>query len=188
MGQGSGELMTERENSKDAHGHPGFRLLQGELHQREKMHGVLVVRGPEYRHPFTVEAIVAEEDTCLVLSTPVDLIVSPEHPVRVMTEVHAASPFVPGRVVVRPGSPLRFLAVVHDLDQEPSCREAWVVSALDEVIEKAEARGLRAIGLPMIGTLHGDLSPERFVVLLRDALQRGAPTSLQRIWLIFDQR
>ena len=134
------------------------------------------------------EAMVVEEDTCLVLSTPVDLFVTPEHPVRVMTEVHAASPLVPGSVVVRPGSPLRFLAVVHDLDQEPSCREAWVVSALDEVIEKAEARGLRAIGLPMIGTLHGDLSPERFVVLLRDALQRSAPTSLRRIWLIFDQR
>jgi len=180
--------MTARKSSKEALGNTSLRLLQGELHRRETMHGVLVVRGPESRPPFMVEAIVAEEDTCLVLSTPVDLIVSPEHPVRVMTEVHAASPLVPGSVVVQPGSPLRFLAVVHDLDQEPSCREAWVVSALDEVLEKAEARGLRSIGLPMIGALHGNLSPERFVVLLRDALQRGAPTSLQRIWLIFDQQ
>ncbi len=177
--------MNDTNGPEDAQGHTGFRLVEGGLHRTENMNGVLVVRGPAHRPPFMVDAMVAEEDTCLVLSTPTDVIVTPEHPVRVMTEVHAAKPLVPGSVVVRPGSPLRFLAVVHDLEQEPSCNETWVASALDEVLEEAESRGLKAIGLPMIGTLHGNLSPERFVVLLSDALQRGAPVSLQRIWLVF---
>ena len=87
---------------------------------------------------------------------------------------------------------MRFLAVVHDLDQDPSCNETWVAAALNGVLEEAEARGLQAIGLPMIGTLHGSLSPERFVVLLRNSLRRGSlsalqaglPNALQRIWLI----
>jgi hypothetical protein len=175
--------MNDTNSPRDAQDRTGFRLVGGGLHRTETIHGVVVVHGPEQRPPFVVEALVAEEDTCLVLSTPADVVVTPEHPVRVMTEVHTAQPLVPGSVVVRHGEPLRFLAIVHDLDLEPSCDEAWVLSALEQVFVEAEARGLCAIGLPMIGTLHGKLAPERFMALLTDALQRGAE-SLQRIWLI----
>jgi len=176
--------MKERNGPKDPQGSADLRLVEGGLHRSEEVHGVLVVHGPERRPPFPVEAVVAEEDTRLVLSTPADAIVSSEHPVRVMTEVHASSPLQPGSVVVRPGMPLRFLAVVHDLDQDPTWCEAWVVIVLDQVLQQAEARGLEALGLPMIGTLHGSLPAERFLDLLGDALRRAALHSLRRIWLI----
>jgi hypothetical protein len=113
-----------------------------------------------------------------------DIVVTLEHPIRVMTEVRAAEPLVPGSVIAREGAPLHLLAIVHDLDQEPSWKEAWVKKALDGALEEAEARGLRTIGLPMIGSVHGSLSPERFMLLLRDVLQRFAPRTLERIWLI----
>ena len=176
--------MTDSNRPTPAHGHVGFRLIDGLLHRSEQMHGVLVVRSPEHRPPFGISAMVAEEDTCLVLSAPTDIIVPPEHPIRVMTEVHAASPLSPGTVVVRSGSPLRFLAVVHDLDEDPTCSEAWVAAALDGVLDETEARGLQAIGLPMIGTLHGTLSPEHFVALLSNSLRRCSPNVLRRIWLV----
>jgi hypothetical protein len=180
MSDGRGRKQGRRRGKKEIH----LELVEGDLHRSEIVYGVELVRGPEHLPPFPVEAVALEEDTCLVLSTPVDVLVSTEHPIRVMTEVNAASPQSPGSVVVRSGSPLRFLAVVHDLDEEPSWREEWVASALAGIIEESEARGLRAIGLPMIGTLHGSLSVERFLALLQAALREGELQSLQRIWVI----
>lgn len=176
--------MDDTNDAKDAQRHTGFRRIEGGLHRTETMNGVEVVLGPEHQPPFEIEAKVEEEDTCLVLSTPADIVVTLEHPIRVMTEVRAAEPLVPGSVIAREGAPLRLLAIVHDLDQEPSWKEAWVKEALDGALEEVEARGLRTIGLPMIGSVHGSLSPERFMLLLRDVLQRFAPRTLERIWLI----
>jgi hypothetical protein len=158
--------------------------VEGDLHRKESVHGIDLVLGPQHLPPFHVEAIALEEDSCLVLSTPVDVIVSAEHPIRVIAEVNAAAPQSPGSIVVRSGSPLRFLAVVHDLNEEPSWKEEWVASALAGIIEESEARGLRAIGLQMLGTVHGSLSGERFLALLQAALREGEPQSLQRIWVV----
>jgi hypothetical protein len=51
------------------------------------------------------------------------------HPIRLMTDVINAEPEPIGSVVVRKGNPLRFLAIVHDVNQEPTWREEWVVIA-----------------------------------------------------------
>jgi O-acetyl-ADP-ribose deacetylase (regulator of RNase III) len=76
------------------------------------------------------------------------------------------------------------LAIVHDLNQEPSWREEWVASALEGIFREAESRRLRSIALPFLGTLHGSLKKERFVELLRCALERMSPNHLKRLWLL----
>jgi O-acetyl-ADP-ribose deacetylase (regulator of RNase III) len=90
----------------------------------------------------------------------------------------------PGRVVVCEENPLRFLAVVHDLDQEPSWREDWIEKALEEVLREAERRKLQRIALPFLGTKHGSLEKKRFAALFRGFLKRRPSPYHLRVWLV----
>jgi len=103
---------------------------------------------------------------------------------RVMTRVIETRPQTPGSVLVKGKRPLRLLAIVHDLNQDPSWREEWIANALDRILAEAETRRLRSIALPFLGTLHGSLEKQRFVVLLRDALERNPAIHLERLWLV----
>lgn len=144
---------------------------------------VRVVIGPADEPPFRVEAEVVEDDTFLVLSADPEPIEPDVHPLRVLTAAHEAEPVPTGSIVVRPGEPLRLLAVVHDLAQEPSCREEWVRQALAGVLREVRARRMRAVALPVLGARHGRMPAALFAGLLRAALEADAPPSLARLWL-----
>lgn len=161
----------------------GLRLVRGGLHRGGRLGKLRLVAAPESAPPFEVEAVVEEEDTHLVLSAPVALPETPEHPIRLMTALLADQGVEPGSVVVRQGRPQRWLAVVHDLSAHPTWREEWVARALENVFSKTRRSGIRSLALPFLGTRHGRLAPERFVDLLRDALRRD-DSGLRRLWLI----
>jgi hypothetical protein len=128
--------------------------------------------------------VAFEEDTFLVLSAD-RRVRDPREPlVRLMTRVIETRPETPGTVLVKGKRPLRLLAIVHDLNQDPSWREEWIVSALDGIFQEAESRRLQSIALPFLGTLHGSLEKERFIELLRSALERMSPNHLKRLWLV----
>lgn len=134
--------------------------------------------------PFVADARVEEEDTYLVLSADPEVQETREQPGELMAELLRTNPAVPGSVIVKEGRPLSLLAVVHDLEQEPSWKEEWIIRALDGIFREAETRNLRSIALPLLGTLHGSLEKQRFLVLLRQALERSSPEHLARIWLV----
>ena len=161
-----------------------FELIPGGRGSGIFIGSVRIIPAPEDQPPFPVEAIVFEEDTYLVLSADWEKIESNDHPVAIMVEAFETEPEKPGRVVVYEENPLRFLAVVHDLDQEPSWREDWIEKALEEVFREAERRKLQRIALPFLGTKHGSLEKERFAALFRGFLKcRPSPYHL-RVWLI----
>jgi hypothetical protein len=101
-----------------------------------------------------------------------------------MTELLKTSPLTPGNVIPRGEQPLRLLAIVHDLDREPSWKEEWITGALDGIFREVETRKLRSIALPMLGTVQGSLEKQRFLVLLREALERSSPKHLTQLWLM----
>jgi hypothetical protein len=79
------------------------------------------------------------------------------------------------------------LAVVHDLDIEPSWRESWVAAALSSIFAEAATRRLRTLRIPLLATRHGRLAPSRFMRLLRtavdDAIAREG-LDLRAVWLV----
>jgi hypothetical protein len=93
-------------------------------------------------------------------------------------------PEKPGSVLVKATSPLQLLAVVHDLNQEPSWKEKWIAKALKGIFRETEQRKLHSLALPFLGTRHGSLGKERFLALLRSVLEGIDTHSLKRIWLI----
>lgn len=125
-----------------------------------------------------------EEDTFLVLSAPKTVRPSHEPLLRIMTRVIETRPREPGTVVARGKKPLQLLAIIHDLNQDPTWKEAWISHALRVVFKTAEEQGLHSIALPMLGTVHGTLAGQKFMMLLGSVLKDVSPEQLKRIWLI----
>lgn len=130
------------------------------------------------------DAVVEEEDSYLVLSADPEVREPEVARLRAFHEAYTAEPAELGGVVVRSGSPLRFLAVVHDLSQDPSCREEWVGSALEAVLREVNSRRVRTLAMPPLGRVHGSLAMERFVALLHSALRSVVPQALEQICLV----
>jgi hypothetical protein len=133
---------------------------------------------------FLVDAVVIEDDTHLVLGADPVPRETREEPGQLLENARASIQPVPGTLVVRTlvvrgGHPARLHAIVHDLDEEPSWREEWVVSALHEVLREVGTRGLRSISLPLLGGVHGSLAPGRFAELL--AVERRSSGSGCRV-------
>ncbi len=139
---------------------------------------------PEKDPPFKVDAVAAEEDTFLVMSADRAVHTPKEPLVKVMTRVINTRPKTPGSVLVQSTTPLRLLAVVHDLNEDPSWKEAWITHALDGIFHEAEIRKLGSIAVPFLGTQHGSLDKERFLVLLRSTIERVSLHYLKRLWLV----
>ncbi len=173
--------MSEEKNDHRA----SFQLIRGGRAGSEDQGAIQVVMASPEQQPFSVEAVIHEEDTYLVLSSePRPEQTRPEHPIRMMTALLEVEPKPLGSIVVRPGLPLKILAVVHDLQREPSWKEEWVIAALAGALEEVERRELRSVALEMLGAVHGKLERPRFLQLLRRSLQQADAKSLERVWLI----
>jgi hypothetical protein len=146
---------------------------------------IALIEAAPSRPPFDVQAIALEEDTSLVLSASAAIREdADEHPIRTMTALYDHVAHAPGEVIVRGRNPYRFLAIVHDLDQEPSWREAWVSQALAEILRLCDAMGIAALGLEPLGAKHGRLPRARFRELLEASRPAERARRLQRIWLL----
>ncbi len=121
-----------------------------------------------------VDAVVIEDDTYHALCadpvfTPID-----DHPIRVLDAAHGSEPATPGDIVVRPGAPLRLLAIVHKLDEDPSWRESWIIAAYQGVLREIDRRRLDSVALPLLGSVHGRLSRPRSHQLLTGVVEASA--------------
>ena len=145
---------------------------------------VTLVEAPATNQPFRIDAKGIEEDTSLVLSAEVQIRDPRQHPIRLMTELYEHQAKTPGTIVVKQANPVRLLAIVHDFDQDPSCREEWIKACLDEILEHCNRQRFESLGLEGLGTIHGRLSVERFQRLLHTSLHDAPLSSLKRIWLV----
>ena len=161
-----------------------LRLIQGGLQCRIRFGPIRIVAAPQRSAPFQVDALAVEEDTWLVMSAEPKIGDLQEHPIRLMTDLLEAQPKSVGSVVVQGRNPIRFMAIVHDVDHDPTCRQKWVQCALNEIFREAERRKLRTLGMPLIGTLHGKLVTQHFAELFSQALLQASLKHLRRVWLI----
>jgi len=161
-----------------------FRVIQGTYPYEISRGSPKIVAAPKDNQPFPVDAVAFEEDTFLVLSADTSVREPKESLVRVMTGLIETHPETPGSVLVKGRHPLRMLAVVHDLNQEPTWKKQWVESALRGIFQEAERRRLGSLALPFIGTVHGKLGKEQFVGMLRDVLAGMEFKHLKNLWLV----
>ena len=161
-----------------------LQLIDGGLYRKMWFGPLLIVAAPAHARPFEVDAMAFEEDTWLTMSADPKVCPPEVHPIRLMKELMEARPETAGTVIVKGKKPIRFLAIVHDVNLDPTWKENWIEDALSEIFQKTEEQKLRAIGLPLLGTLHGRLEIRRFIALLSRVLSRTSFHHLQRLWLI----
>jgi hypothetical protein len=159
-------------------------VIRGGIQCETAFGPVRIVAAPENKPPFDVDAIAYEEDTWLIMSADPKVCQPEEHPIRLMTDLINAQPETVGSVRVQGKNPLRFLAVVHDVNLEPTWKEEWIEKALGNIFREAEGRKLKAIAVPMLGTRHGRLDQKDFTALLGRSLRQQSFAHLKRLWLI----
>ena len=143
--------------------------------------GVTITVSPT--QPFAVSVFAYEEDTSLILSTAARVQTLDDHPIRVMTALIEEPAYAPGTVLPRGGSPLRLFAVVHDLEQEPTTCDEWILNALEGVLSFCNAHGVVALGLDPLGAVHGKHSVDQFRETLVQQLSVRPPNTLHHVWL-----
>lgn len=159
-------------------------LISDDYGRAGRLGPVHVVVAPQDAPPFPVEAIAVEQDTHLLLGTD-DIVVEPREDYSQLVAAAAEpSTLIPGSVLVKKAEPLQLLAIVHDIDCEPSWREEWIASAINGVIEEAEWRRLGSVAVPLIGTRHGNVPMRRVALWLGRCLSRTAFRHLRRVWVI----
>ncbi len=152
---------------------------------REPRSSFRIIVSPEGSSPpFAIDAVVVEDDTFNVLSADPEARAIKGALGPLWSEASQTDPKTPGTVTVREGSPPRFLAIVHELKEEPTWREEWIASALRECLREAEARGLQAIAIPVLGSKYGSVKVPRFAELLRKALDDASLERLERLWIL----
>ncbi len=144
----------------------------------------IVVTTHDAGAPFDIDAIILEDDTWNVLSAEPEARAMPGSLGPLWSEASQTEPKPPGSVHLSSADPPRLLAIVHDLELEPSWREEWIAGALHEAIRIIEERGLISIALETLGTKHGALPAHRFCELLASVLRDAKLSRLRRIWLI----
>ena len=169
---------------KGGNGGKRLELVRGGYPRKIKIGSLTIVASSENDPPFKVDAMAMEEDTFLVLSADKRVRPVKEPLIKVMTRVINTQPRRPGSVIVQERTPLRLLAIIHDLNEEPSWREDWVTSALVGIFHEAERRKLRSIGIPFLGTLHSTMESQRFLVLLRSSIEHVSLHHLKQVWLV----
>ena len=165
-----------------------FRVIPGGYPREISRGSLKIVAAPKDNQPFPVDAVAFEEDSFLVLSAETTVPEPKEPLLQVMTKLIETHPETPGSVLVKGKRPLRMLAIVHDLNREPTWREEWVVSALRGIFQEVERRRLGSLALPFIGTLHGNLGKERFICMLREVLECIEFKHLENLWLVIPSR
>jgi len=156
--------------------------------QQFKIHinGHDIYIAPDNCPPFSVKAIVEEQDTSLVLEPSDEL---PEYndsrPVWYQANtLELQKVYHPGEVIVKSYNPIRFLAIVHDLDCDPSWNIKWIKSAIKNIFQLCHEKQLVSLALPILGTQFGKLKNEEFLTLLVNQLELKQSNYPQRIWLL----
>lgn len=161
-----------------------LRVIDGGLQKSFFFNGIKLIAAPRKCPPAKIDALVFEEDAFLIISDEPEYIPPPKHPIRLMSDIANFKPQVPGTVVIKGENPIRMLAVVHDVNQDPTWKEEWIEKAVCSVFQKAEILKLRTLGLPMIGTKHGKLTYQNFSKIFARALRTCVFKYLKLIWLI----
>lgn len=163
---------------------PPLKLLRGRRICETKIGRLHVAVAPLDTPPFPSEAFVFEEDTFLVMSADPAPRETKLPMVKIMTRLIETQPRTPGSVILQGQAPLRILAIVHDFNQDPSWKEAWIATALRNALQESQKLGIRSIALPFLGTVHGSLDKMRFLEILVGALHASRLPYLNHLWLV----
>lgn len=151
---------------------------------RCQVNSVDLAIAPTKLPPFSVGAVIEEQDTALILDESDEIRDPGQKPVWFYANKLEHQPLLtPGQVIIRDTLPLRLQAIIHDLESEPICNELWIFQALQQTVEIAEQRKIDSLRLPLLGCRFGKIEPRQFFSILLEIITRQRPAPVDRLWL-----
>lgn len=117
-----------------------------------------------------VQVTLYEEDGFLVLSAPPEVNQPADHPVRLWTSLMEEEPRPCGSVLWRQHD---LLAVVHQLDRDPSLDAHAIETCWRDAFAMAYQRGYEKLRAQLLGTIHAAMEVEEALAYLYQALERS---------------
>ncbi|MDH3348478.1 MAG: hypothetical protein OEM02_10340 [Desulfobulbaceae bacterium] len=160
---------------------PQLRLVPGEKSSGIIINKVRIILAPPNKPPFPTEVKIYEEDTLLALSAPPVITAPQEHPIRTLTKIWETEPQPQGSLLIQGR---RWLALTHDLDQDPCCDEQAVLSCLNKIWKATAQHNIHTLALPLLGNTYKALPSENSLDLIFSSLRNHIPPLPQKIWLV----
>jgi hypothetical protein len=161
-------------------------VIAGDLDLPLAINGVALRLCAVERHLPTVQALVVEQDTGLLLDEAVVLNVTREE--RASTQEILQQPgfnYPIGTVLPRQGQgqPQRLYTVIHNLNRRPSWSEEGIEQALDNLFALLPLLGIGSLAMPALAHRHGKLPVAAFISLLGDYLAHHTLPWRGELWL-----
>ena len=161
-----------------------MRMTKIPEHYTTTVGSIEITVAPPDHPPYSVDAIVEEQDTSLLLGD--------THIVRDTSESYEAlvgkmkiqTSLVPGQVLVKHTRPWRLIAVVYDVGKKPLYREEWIATVLEKLFREMESRRIRNIAMPLLGVTHGRYPHTDFMELLCSVVADVQADCPEKIWLV----
>jgi len=134
--------------------------------------------------PWDVDVIVEEQDTSLLLGGTHIIRDTEESYNALIGKMQRQTPLVPGQVIVRHTTPMRFIAIVYEIGRQPVSRLDWVAMALEKLLHEMETYQARNITMPLLGVTHGRCPGRDFMELLCAVLPAVQADYPEKIWLV----
>ena len=128
-----------------------------------------------------VDAVVEEQDTNLILGkSPVILETIESFPALVEKMGQQPREIV-GNVLVKQSTPIRFIAIVYDVEHTPIGKKVWIEEAIRNVLAQCDQYKIKTLAMPLLGTRYGKLGEENIIQLLQDLLMQNRQQTLKKI-------
>ncbi len=128
-----------------------------------------------------VDAVVEEQDTNLILGkSPVILDTIESFPAMVKKMEQQTCERV-GNVLVKQSVPIRFIAIVYDVEHTPIGEKIWIEEAIQNILAHCDKYRIKTLAMPLLGTSYGKLDEESIIQLLQDSLIQNRQKHLKKI-------
>ncbi len=134
--------------------------------------------------PPSIDAIVEEQDTQLLMAVDTEIKYPDDDFDTLINQMATGKTREPGQIIIKQEKPIRFQAIIYNINQEPSWKVEWIAFALKQLIEEINNYQIKTLAMPLLGTHHGKMAEEESIELLCASLATDQASLLEKLWLI----
>lgn len=137
--------------------------------------------------PVTIDAIVEEQDTYLLLGKDTMIRETNESYVALVKKMEQQKPLIPGQVLVRKTNPVRFIAINYDIENKPICCEEWIKTSLKNIYEECCKQKILSLAMPLPGIKYGKFDHNAVMNILKNIFLVEKTEFPEKIFILHEQ-
>ena len=128
-----------------------------------------------------VDAVVEEQDTNLILGKSPIILETIENFPTLVKKMEQQTREIVGNVLVKQSNPIRFIAIVYDVEHTPIGKKTWIEKAIQNILTQCDKYRIKTLAMPLLGTCYGKLEEESIIQLLQYSLIQNRQQTLKKI-------